>query len=31
MAPHHHADIDAGQGGIVQVGAGKRLRDEARG
>ena len=31
MEAHHHADIDAGQGGVVEVGAGKGLRHEARG
>ena len=30
MAAHHHADIDAGQGGVVEVGAGEGLGDEAR-
>jgi hypothetical protein len=31
MAPHHDADIHAGQGRVVQVGPGEGLRDEARG
>jgi hypothetical protein len=30
VAAHHHAHVDAGQGGVVQVGAGKGLGDEAR-
>ena len=31
MAPHHHADIDARQRRIVEIGAGEGLGDEARG
>ena len=31
MSPHHHADVHAGQRGIIEVGAGEGLRDEARG
>ena len=31
MAPHHDADVHAGQRGVIQVGAGERLRHEARG
>ena len=30
MAAHHHRDIDAGQGGVVEIGAGEGLGDEAR-
>ena len=30
MAAHHHGDVDAGQGAVVEIGAHERLRDEAR-
>ena len=30
VAAHDHADIDAGQGGVVEVGPGKGLRHKAR-